>query len=213
MKLYANCADEKAVFGIRKKKSTYIMNLLLGPAFRFILSPTDLWALDITVLHQRSSANLDSLIKGNLLILNETVLPKVLLALLLLLRLIVGGVGGVAPPVIAVVALDHIIILCLLNHLNLVNAPLAVSTRASSSNCSKTDIYIFATLPTVPGGKAVSSDGSPSIIMMMVVMMLMVVMTLVGLVEWEGAQERSFIPWRLNLIFSPKLSSSKDAVT
>merc|ERR1711872_970989 len=79
------------------------MFLLLGPALRFILSSADLRALHITVLDQRSSAHLHSLIEGNLLIVDEAVLSEVLLTLLLLLGLIVGHIGGVAPPVIGVV--------------------------------------------------------------------------------------------------------------
>jgi len=106
-----------------------IMLLLLGPALRLILSSADLRALHITVLDQRGSAHLHSLVEGNLLILDETVLPEVLLALLLLLGLIVGCVGGVAPPVVRVVALHNFIILSLLHHLDLVNAPLTITTR------------------------------------------------------------------------------------
>merc|ERR1711892_1603459 len=62
-----------------------IMNLLLSPALRLILSPTDLRSLDVTVLHQRSSADLDGLIKGNLFIFNETTLSVVLLTFFFLL--------------------------------------------------------------------------------------------------------------------------------
>merc|ERR1719347_2006621 len=50
----------------------YIMNLLLGPALRLILSPADLRSLNITVLHKRLPADLSSLVKSNLLISNET---------------------------------------------------------------------------------------------------------------------------------------------
>merc|ERR1712015_82916 len=75
-----------------------IMFLLLGPALRFVLSSADLRSLNITVLDQRSSAHLDGLIEGNLLVVDEAVLSKVLLTLLLLLGFVVGGVGGVARP-------------------------------------------------------------------------------------------------------------------
>merc|ERR1719348_2435076 len=74
-----------------------IMLLLLGPALRLILGSTDLRALHITVLDQGSSAHLHSLIEGNLLIVDETVLSEILLTFLLLVRLIVGDIGGVAP--------------------------------------------------------------------------------------------------------------------
>merc|ERR1719308_794334 len=104
------------------------MLLLLGPALRLILSSADLRALHITVLDQRSSAHLHGLIEGNLLIVDETVLPEVLLTLFFLLGFIVGYIGGVAPSVVRMVALDNLIILSLLNHLNLVDAPLAITT-------------------------------------------------------------------------------------
>merc|ERR1719320_2132059 len=102
------------------------MNLLLGPALRFILSSANLRSLHITVLYKRGSADLNGLIESNLLIFNETALPEVLLALLLLLGLVVGDIGGVAPLVIRVVTLHNIIIFSLLHHLNLVNTFLAI---------------------------------------------------------------------------------------
>merc|ERR1712002_438066 len=102
-----------------------IMNLLLGPALRFILSPADLGALNITVLDKGSPADVGSLIEGNLFIFDEAVLPEVLLTVFFLLGLIVGDIGGVAPPVIGVVTLNHIIVLSLLHHLHLVNTLLA----------------------------------------------------------------------------------------
>merc|ERR550534_2010723 len=73
-----------------------VMDLLLGPALGLVLSTADLGASNVTILDQRSSADLDSLVEGNLLVLDEAVLPEVLLALLLLLRVVVGDVGGVA---------------------------------------------------------------------------------------------------------------------
>merc|ERR1712098_585073 len=62
-----------------------IMNLLLGPTLGLVLSPADLGTLDITVLDQWSSANTSCLVEGDLFVLDETVLPEVLLALLPLL--------------------------------------------------------------------------------------------------------------------------------
>merc|ERR1711936_1279349 len=120
------------------------MNLLFCPALRLMLSSTDLWTLYITVLHKRSSADLYSLIESNLLILNKTTLPEVLFTLFLLLGLVVGHVGCVAPLVIRMVTLNNIIILSLLNHLHLVNTSLAISSRSSSSDCSKTDISVIS---------------------------------------------------------------------
>merc|ERR1719431_1730883 len=105
-----------------------IWNLVCA-ALRLILSSADLRPLLITFFDEWSSADCNSLIEGNLLVCNETVLPEVLLALLLLLGLVVGGVGGVAPLVIGVVTLDHIVILSLLHHLHLVNTLLAIRSR------------------------------------------------------------------------------------
>merc|ERR1712066_1102268 len=87
----------------------HVVNLLLGPALGLVLSPADLGSLDVTVLHQGSPADLHGLVEGDLLVLDETTLPEVLLALLLLLGLVVGDVGGVAPLVVAVVALHHVV--------------------------------------------------------------------------------------------------------
>merc|ERR1719309_1265792 len=80
----------------------HVVFLLLGPAL--VLGPADLGALDVTVLDQGGPAHLDGLVEGDLLVVDEAVLPEVLLALLLLLGLVVGHVGGVAPSVVGVVA-------------------------------------------------------------------------------------------------------------
>merc|ERR1712088_49018 len=85
-----------------------IVDHLLGPALGFVLSPADLGSLDVTVLDKRSPADLSSLVEGDLLVLDETVLPEVLLALL--------------------------------DHLNLVNTPLAISSRSGSSNSREAHI-------------------------------------------------------------------------
>merc|ERR1719308_596322 len=136
-----------------------LMLLLLGPALRLILSSADLRALHITVLDQRSSAHLHGLVESNLLVVDEAVLPEVLLALLLLLGLVVGHIGGVTPPVVGVVALHNFIILSLLNHLDLINTPLAISTRSSSSNSTETDISSITAL-TVSTGNQVWGGGN-----------------------------------------------------
>jgi len=120
-----------------------IVNLLLGPALRLILSPADLRSLDITILHKRGSADLNSLVESDLLVLNETALSEVLLTLLLLLGLVVGDIGGVTSLVIRVITLHNIIILGFLNHLYFVNTSLAISTGSSSSNSWETDISII----------------------------------------------------------------------
>jgi hypothetical protein len=104
-----------------------IMNLLLGPALRLILSSTDLRSLDITVLDKRSSTDSNCLIESNLFILDKATLPEVLLALFILLGLIVCDKSSVAPLVIGLITLQNIIILSLLNHLYFVNTSLAFS--------------------------------------------------------------------------------------
>merc|ERR1711902_185072 len=134
------------------------MNLLLGPALRLVLSSADLRSLNITVLDQRSSADLNSLVECNLLVFNETALPKVLLALLLLLGLVVGDIGGVAPLVVRVITLNNIIILSLLNHLNFVNTSLAIRTRSGSSDSSEAHIGVIATLTLGTSSKRLGSS-------------------------------------------------------
>merc|ERR1712098_89113 len=102
-----------------------ILNIVLvvpGLALRLVDSPTFLWAL--TVTDQRSVAEFDLLGGSNLPVVNEAVLDEVLLALLLLLGLEVSGVGGVALLGVAMLALNDIIVLGLLNHHNLVDTPL-----------------------------------------------------------------------------------------
>ena len=73
----------------------------------------------LTLAHKRGVAELDGLIGGNLLVLNEAALLEVLLALLLLLGLKVCGVGGVAPLAVAMLADNLLVILSLLYHHNL----------------------------------------------------------------------------------------------
>merc|ERR1711970_570712 len=184
-----------------------IMNLLLGPALRFILSSANLRSLNITVLYKRGSADLNGLIESDFLVFNETVLPVVLLALLFLLRLVVGDIGGVAPLVVRVVTLHNIIILSLLNHLNFVNTFLAIRSRSSSSNGSKAHICIITTLTLGTSSKRLRS--SPLMMIMMVIMVSMVMVISIG-IEGEGANKRlSVSPDSL----SPQLASAKDTLT
>merc|ERR1719295_1969787 len=110
-----------------------------GLTLRFVSGVALFWALAVT--NQWSVAKFNLLIRGNLLVVNEAVLDEVLLTLLLLLRLEVSGVSGVALLTVAVLALNDIIIFGLLNHDNLVNAPLS-----SSSNGSNVQGYIILTV-------------------------------------------------------------------
>merc|ERR1719320_687779 len=74
-----------------------VLNVVLvvpGLTLRLVDGLTLDWALSVT--DQRSVAELNGLIRSNLLVLNEAALPEVLLALLLLLRLKVSSIGGVA---------------------------------------------------------------------------------------------------------------------
>merc|ERR1712198_577534 len=143
-----------------------IMLLLLGPALRLVLGSADLRSLHITVLDKGSSAHLDCLVEGDLLVVDEAVLPEVLLALLLLLGLVVGDIGGVAPPVVGVVTLNNLIILSLLDHLDLVNAPLAIGSRSSSSDSSKADVSTIVALAIYTGSKFGCGGNSSSWFMM-----------------------------------------------
>merc|ERR1712147_293503 len=135
------------------------MDLLGSPALGLVLSAADLGSLNVTILDQRSSADLDSLVEGNLLVLDETALSEVLLTLLLLLGVVVGDVGGVASLVVAVVTLDHVIVLNLLNHLDLVNTSLAVGTGGSCGNSSEAGGSISSSLTLSSGSEVLS--GSP----------------------------------------------------
>merc|ERR1712106_24359 len=179
-----------------------IMDLLLGPALRLVLSPANLRALDVTVLDKRSPADLDGLVEGNLLILNETALPVVLLALLLLLRLVVGDIGGVAPLVIGVVTLDHVVILSLLYHLDLVDTLLAVVARPGSSHISEAHAGIIISLPCWPG-------------LYCLVGLMMVPMGMVSssLVEGEGVLQVPGVPAGGSVGVSPQLPGTKSCLT
>jgi len=157
-----------------------IMNLLFGPTLGLILSSTDLRSLDITILHQGSSADLDSLVEGNLFILDETTLSEVLIALLFLLGLVVGDIGGVAPLVIRVITLLNLIILGLFHHLYFVNTFLTIRTRGSSSYGTKTDISVISSLSV---NTRLNTVGSMMFVMFIMVGMMVFISSSI---EWEG---------------------------
>merc|ERR1719210_1697422 len=111
-----------------------VMHLLLGPTLGLILGPADLRTLDVAVLHKRGSADLSGFVEGDLLVLDEAALPEVLVTVFLLLGLILGHVGGVTPPIVGMVTLDNLVVLGLLDHLHLVDAPLAIVSRPGGSH-------------------------------------------------------------------------------
>merc|ERR1719481_457814 len=180
-----------------------LMYLLLGPALGLILCSTDFRTLNITVLYKRSSANLDSLIKGNLLIFNETAFPKVFFALLLLLRLKVGDICSVTPLVIGVITLHHIIILSLFNHLYLVNTLLAIGSGSSSSNICKPNAFSIFSLPGCSAVKELADIRS-------VFLMMRMVMLLCVTVEGKGVHERSLVSADLPSQLSFALARAKE---
>merc|ERR1719290_705035 len=171
------------------------MNLLLGPALRLILSPTDLWAFNLTVLDKWLPTDLSGFIEGNLFISNETRLLEVLLAIFLLLGLIVGSVGGVAPPVIGVVTLDHIIILGLLHHLHFVNTllpSLSNFTKVRGSTLSLTTGTAFKSIGSMMISMVFSMVVPMSCMISMVISMFMNFVIL--LVEGESSKQIFSLP-------------------
>ena len=96
---------------------------------------------------------------------------------------VVSEVGGVAPLVIAVVALHHVIVLDLLDHQHLVNAPLAVKARSGGGDLREAWRTVFCSLALVPDTEILGGD------MIFVVMLVLIV----G-VEGEGVDQRLSIP-------------------
>jgi len=138
-----------------------ILNIVLvvpGLTLGLVDSPTFLWALALA--DEWSVAELNLLLRGNLPVVDEAVLDEVLLALLLLLGLEVGGVGGVALLGVAMLALNDIIVLCLLNHHNLVDTPLT-----SGSNRSNVQGDIITT--SLTGSTSINSIVSVGMLVLM----------------------------------------------
>jgi len=168
-----------------------ILNIVLmvpGLALRLVDGPTFNWALAIT--DQRSVAEFDLLSGGNLPVVDEAVLDEVLLALLLLLGLEVGGVGGVALLGVAMLALDDIIVLGLLNHHDLVDTPLTSSGNGSNV---QGNIITAITLTSVTGGTFLGMG------MGMVVVMIVGMASSTGIatgtrVEGEGSPQVLALP-------------------
>merc|ERR1712203_752066 len=183
-----------------------VVNLLLGPALGFVLGPANLRSLDITILDKGGPADLGSLVEGDLLVLDETALPEILFAVLLLLGLIVRHIGGVTPPVIGVVALDDVVVLSLLNHLDLVDTSLAVSSRSSSSNSGEAHVSVVSlTLGTSLKGL----DRLAFMVFSMVAVMITMSVVLLAVlgVEGEGVGKGPLVPCSVSV--SPQGTSSK----
>merc|ERR1712180_46926 len=137
------------------------------------------------------TADLSGLVEGDLLVLDEAALPEVLITVLLLLGLILGHVGGVTPTVIGVVTLDNLVILGLLDHLHLVDAPLAIVARPGGSHGREAHVSVITSLPLVPRVK--SSEGSSCWFLMMVMVVAMMAVPAVR-VEREGVDKGTRIP-------------------
>jgi len=143
-----------------------ILNIVLmvpGLALRLIDSPTFHWALSIA--DEWSVAEFNLLSRGNLSIVDEAVLDEVLFALLLLLGLKVSGVGCVTLLGVAMLALNDVVILCLLNHHNLVDTPLT-----SGGNGSNVQGDIITT--SLTGSTGINSIVSMGMLMGMIMFMI-----------------------------------------
>jgi len=159
----------------------HVVLVVPGCALGLVDGPALDWALAVT--DERGVAELNLLLGGDLPVVDEAVLDEVLFALLLLLGLEVSGVGGVTLLGVAMLALDDIIILSLLNHDNLVNAPLS-----SSSDGSNVQADVTASLTRCTG---INLLVSVSMLMFMVVSMISVTggLVTIALIEREGSPQ------------------------
>jgi len=175
-----------------------ILNIMLvvsGLTLGFVDGLTFLWSL--TFADEWSVAELDFLIRSDLLVLNETALDEVLFTFLFLLWFEVGSVSGVTSLRVAMLALNDIIVLGLLNHDNLVDTSLS-----GGGNGSNVQSYIIA--GSLTGGTGWETEGSAWMSLMMSMMILMVGMgSLTGIgrttpcVEWEGVPQALLATWIL----------------
>ena len=139
-------------------------------------------------------AELDLLVEGDLLVLDETVLDEVLLALLLLLRLEVGGVGGVAPLAVAVLALDDVIVLGLLDHHDLVDTTL---TGGGDGSDVEGNVVLSGSLTGVTGRGGDGGSSGGGVVGMFVVVGVIVSMSVVGSGTTGAGVERESVGERL----------------
>jgi len=177
-----------------------ILNIVLmvpGLALRLVDGLTLNGALTIT--DQGGVTELDLLLRGDGLVLDEAVLPEVLLALLLLLGLEVGSVGGVTLLGVGVLALNDIIVLGLLNHDDLVNTPFSGSSNGSNV---QRNLILTTALTGITSWQSSLRVGSVVLVVLSVVGVLLVSSTAVGLVEGEGSPQ---------VLAGPPWSSSRGA--
>jgi len=169
-----------------------VMLVVPGLALGLVDSPALDWALSVT--DQRSVAELNLLLGGDLSVVDEAVLDEVLLAFLLLLGLEVSGVSGVALLGVAMLALDDVIILSLLNHHNLVDTPLTGSSNGSNV---KSNVITTTALTGVTSRGSLSSMGMSMIMGMIMGMVTMGMGSLtIALVEREGSPKVLALPVR-----------------
>jgi len=114
-------------------------------------------------------ALLGSLLNSNLLVLNEAALFEVLAAFFLLLGLKVSGVGGVALLGVAMLALNVVIVLGLLNHDNLVDA-----TLTSSSDGTNVQVNVVSLALTRSPGIKVHRLIMVGVVVIMVIMVIVI---------------------------------------
>jgi len=117
-----------------------IMPMVRGVTVRLINRPTlfintviriTVIRISVILANKRCVAVLNLLLVRHLLEFNEALLDEVLVALFDLRWLIVSGVCGVTLFAVAVVACHNMIVLGLLDHDHLVNAPLAGSSNGA----------------------------------------------------------------------------------
>ena len=102
------------------------------------------------------------------------------------------NVSGVAPPVVGVIALHHVVVLRLLDHLDLVDTPLAIIPGPGSSDRSEVDRGVVSSpLPLVTGSNVrEGATGRFLVVASAVVASAVVTTALVG-VEREGVGQRT----------------------
>merc|ERR1712180_72757 len=92
------------------------------------------------------------------------------------------------------------------NHLNLVNTSLSISSRSGGSNSREAYISVIRSLAVTTGSKALGSNAGRSL---MVVMVGMVMVSLLG-VEGEGVEEGSLSSVRLSSQLAGSLAASQN---